>query len=188
MAFWKRRREPLRRYEPPSEFTPTPLDELVEEGLLIALSGVRLSVKNRILVHVLRDGANLDLDWCTAVVGSELHALAVESADDAQRLAAQMAGKNTKSWVEADEARYEPARLPRRQQLLTMLAARLQELATDERRVRELAVASRDAALHDLVSSRSSPRHRHDPSAELARERESAIAQLRDELEELTAG
>lgn len=186
MAFWKRSREPLRRYQPPSEFPPTPLEELVEEGLLIALSGVRLSVKNRILVHVLRDGADLDLDWCRAVVGSELHALAQESADDAQRLAAQMAGKSTKPWVDADESYYEPARLPRRQQLLTMLAARLQGLATDEKRVRELAVASRDAALHDLVAARAITRR--DPRAIRTRARESEIAKLRAELEELTAG
>lgn len=184
MAFW-RRRAPIRRYQPPSEFTPPPLDELVEEGLLIALAGVRLSVKNRILVRVLRDGIDLDLDWCIAVVGAELHSLAKESADDAERLARQLAGKKPGAWADDDRARWEPERLPRRQQLLTMLAARLQELATDDRAVRELAVASRDAALADLVAARSPARHRHDAPAELARARESAIAELRAELEAL---
>jgi len=186
VAFWRRRRKAVRRYEPPSEFTPPPLEDLVEEGLLIALSGVRLSVKNRILVRVLRDGVDVDLDWCRAAVGAELHTLAQESADGAVRLAAQFAGKRPDAMADDDSGtRYEPDRLPRREQLLRMLAARLQALATDDAAVRELAIASRAAALDDVLIARSNPRHRHDASAELARERESSIAQLRADLDAL---
>ena len=188
MAFWKRRRRAVRLYEPPSEFPPPPLEDLVDEGMLIALSGVRLSVKNRILVRVLRDGIDLDLGWVRAVVGSELHALAQESADGADRLARQFAGKRPAAVAathDDDRIRWEPDRIPRREQLQRMLAARLQKLSTDDAAVRELAVASRDAALDDMVAARSNPRHRHDASAELAREREAAIAELRGELEAL---
>ncbi len=189
MAFWRRRRIPLRKYVPPSEFPPVPLDELVEEGLLIALSGVRLSVKNRILVRALRDEVDVDLGWCRAVVGSELHALAQESADGAARLAGQLAGKKRDPWHEDDEARWEPERLPRRQQLLSMLAARLQQLATDEEAVRELAVASREAALDDLVSARLATEKRVPrPRAAASRAREAAIAELRAELDAFTTG
>lgn len=188
MAFWKRRRRAVRPYEPPSEFVPPPLEDLVEEGMLIALSGVRLGVKNRILVRVLRDGVALDLAWVCAVVGAELHALAQESADDADRLARQFAGKRPQPAAGVhgvDRVRWEPDRLPRREQLQRMLAARLQALSTDDEAVRGLAMASRDAALEDMVAARSSARHRHDASAERAREREAAIADLRGELEAL---
>ena len=182
MAWW-RRRQPLRRYQPPSEFVAPPLEELVEEGLMIALAGVRMSVKNQILVHTLRDGIELDLAWCEATVGAELGTLAQESADDARRLAGQLVGKRPEVWVDDSEARYEPERLPRRQRLLTLMAARLQQLATDEEKVRELAIASRDAALEDMVAARTLPSHR--TRALRGDARDAALALLREELDEL---
>ena len=150
---------------------------------MIALAGVRMSVKNQILVHTLRDGVDLDLAWCEATVGAELGALAQESADDARRLAGQLVGKRPEVWVDEGEARYEPERLPRRQRLLTLMAARLQQLAGDEDAVRELAVASRDAALDDMVAARALP-----PPPRRAVKgdaRDAALALLRAELEEL---
>lgn len=182
MAWWRKRR-PLRRYQPPSEFIAPPLEELVEEGLLIALAGVRMSVKNRILVRTLRDGVDLDLAWCEATVGAELAALAQESADDARRLAEQLVGKRPEVWADESRARYEPERLPRRQRLLTLMAARLQRLATDDEIVRELAVASRDAALDDIVAARALPPHPR--RAVRGDARDAALAALRAELAEL---
>lgn len=182
MAWWRRRR-PIRRYQPPSEFVAPPLEDLVEEGLMIALAGVRMSVKNRILVHTLRDGVDLDLDWCEQAVGAELAALAQESADDARRLAGQLVGKRHEVWVDDGEARYEPERLPRRQRLLTMMAARLHQLATDEEQVRGIAIASRDAALDDMVAARALPLQRMRPVRGDARD--AALALLREDLEEL---
>ena len=182
MAWWRRRR-PLRRYEPPSEFVAPPLEDLVEEGLMIALAGVRMTVKNRILVHTLRDGVDLDLDWCEHAVGAELAGLAEESADDARRLAGQLVGKRHEVWVDDGGARYEPERLPRRQRLLTLLAARLQQVATDEEQVREIAIASRDAALDDMVAARAFPPLATSPVRGDARD--AALARLRDELAEL---
>lgn len=190
MAIWRKKR-PLRRYEPPREFPPTPLDELVEEGELIALAGVRLNVKNQIILRTVRDGEAFDLDWGVAVVREELGALAREAMEDARRLGGRIAENQRDTFARHDDlvARYEPERLPRRQELLTLLAERLELLAADEERVRLIALASRDAALEDVVAARVLvTRHTTPASGSVAAARRAeALVQLTADLDALGA-
>jgi len=190
MAIWRKKRA-VRRYEPPSEFPPTPLDELVEEGELIALAGVRLRVKNQIILRTVRDDEPFELDWCVGVVRSEVVALAQESVEDARRLGSRIAEGGRDTFARHDEllARYEPERLPRRQEMLTMLSERLDALATDEARLRQIALSSRDAALDDMVAARVLVTRHSTPasgSAAAAR-RAAALVQLTADLDALGA-
>jgi hypothetical protein len=188
MAIWRKTRRPFPRYEPPEEFTPPPLDTLVEEGELIALAGVRMRVKNQIILRTVRDGAAFDLDWGVEAVRSQLESLAREATEDARRLGGKVAGRR-RDTKRDDLTLYEPERLPRRQEMLTMLAERLEALTADESRVRELAIAARDAALDDLVAGRVVMTTRMPVAAGSveAAERAEALAQLSTDLDALGA-
>jgi hypothetical protein len=64
---------------------PASIERIVEEGMLIVESAVRMTVRNAIVLSVLRDHRNFDADALEAVARDRLLELAAEEDESAQR-------------------------------------------------------------------------------------------------------
>lgn len=126
-----------------------------EEGLLITLSAVRMSVKNSIIVKAIRDQVNFAEADYGAITRAELLKLSKRSIHDAERVEKQrkrlMKFKGTYSYDE--DTRQDVKLLARRRKVYEQLAAALIEVSESEERVAHIVVeAQRDAAA-ELVGS-----------------------------------
>jgi hypothetical protein len=194
LALFPRRKRTRRArvgvYEPPEPRALPSIDALVEEGLLIIESGVRLSVKNQAILWALRDGVPFDHLQYLRAVREQLLATAAESAEDAERIAAQLAHpvRGPGRWNADDEAA-EPGRLERRLAVLRGLSTRLHALTDDESYLARLALSARDAAWEEIgttVKATAMLAGRTDPHTTWD-ERDAALARVRFDLEELEA-
>lgn len=61
------------------------IERIVEDGVLIAVAGVRMAVKNRLIVASLREGEPYDANAYEAVARNELQKLCREKKRDAER-------------------------------------------------------------------------------------------------------
>ena len=87
MRWFRRRRGGwLGTYEPPEPRDPAPIEDVIDDGMLIAESVLRMTLRNRIIVDSLRDGRNLDRSALAAVAAAELEALADNEWESAQRV------------------------------------------------------------------------------------------------------
>ena len=87
MRWFRRRRGGwLGTYEPPEPREPAPIEDVIDDGMLIAESVLRMTLRNRIIVDSLRDGRNLDRSALAAVAAAELEALADNEWESAQRV------------------------------------------------------------------------------------------------------
>ncbi|TPW72959.1 hypothetical protein [Schumannella sp. 10F1B-5-1] len=84
--FRRRRRADLGTFEPPAPLPPTPLDQVISDGLLLARSAVRMAVKNLLIVAALRD--RRDYDHAVLLLGAreEYLLLARHNVSAAQRM------------------------------------------------------------------------------------------------------
>ena len=80
MVFFRRKRGPdLGRYEAPAAVDPTPIERVVDEGLMIATTAVRMHVKNELIVQGLRDDRAYDPEALAEVAAAEFEKLAGQS-------------------------------------------------------------------------------------------------------------
>lgn len=87
MRWFRRRRGGwLGTYEPPEPVDPAPIETVIEDGMLIAESVVRMTLRNRVIVDALRDGRNLDRTALAKAAAAELEALADNEWESAQRV------------------------------------------------------------------------------------------------------
>ena len=84
--FRRRRGEWLGTYEPPEPRDPAPIEDVVNDGMLIADSVVRMTLRNRIIVDSLRDRRDLDRTALADAAAAELEALADNEWESAQRV------------------------------------------------------------------------------------------------------
>lgn len=174
MAFFRRKNNlRLGRYTPPESFPVTPLETLVDEGVLIATSAIRLAVTNLAILRTLRDGEQFDLDWYLHAVREQLELLASEKYGDADRIAERISTAPYRGLREPQA--YEPERLERRRLMSKKLAERLLALAGDDAWVEQLALASRDAALDELAHAVTAAALRSIPSTDVLTGAEHAI-------------
>ncbi|GAA4189270.1 hypothetical protein GCM10022288_16790 [Gryllotalpicola kribbensis] len=85
MALFRKKRRDLGRFVPPEPEPLAPLEELVEDALKIAYHGVRMAVKNHLIVNALRDGKPFDEAELEEFARGEYHALAQTNRDAAVR-------------------------------------------------------------------------------------------------------
>ena len=76
----------LGTYEPPEPTEPPAVERIVDDGMLIAESVLRMTLRNRIIVDALRDQSDLDRDALAALAAAELEALADQEWESAQRV------------------------------------------------------------------------------------------------------
>ena len=87
MRWFRRRRGGwLGTYEPPEPRDPAPIEAVVDDGMLIAESVVRMTLRNRVIVDALRDGLDLDRTALADAAAAELEALADNEWESAQRV------------------------------------------------------------------------------------------------------
>lgn len=162
--------------------------ELVEDGMLIATAGVRMAVKNLILVRALRDRADFDEDWYVGAVRHEFLALAAEKSDDARRMTEALARASTRrgrARSNADYRRVDAPVLERRITTLTALADRLTAASQDASEAHELVSAARENALEEIAGAvqPDGESRQHDPGYEDSRGERLAL--LGDDLDAL---
>jgi hypothetical protein len=107
---------------------------IVAEGLLIALSAVRMAVKNRIIIGALREHRDYDQAEYAAIAQHELHLLALQNTDTARRVLANV------RWTESlsEDQRLDLRQLTRRRRVHRRLAVALHEVAADDAQVARL--------------------------------------------------
>ena len=154
--FRRRRRVNLGTYEAPKPRPPVPVEDMVDEGALIVASTVRMAVKNLIIVSALRDHIDFDEDAMLAEVRSELHRLADEKREDADRIErfGELAeGRFGKASHQTDYHESDLDSLDLRTQVSRSLAERLDELSTDDAYTRDLVEQARERAFEEFASS-----------------------------------
>ena len=131
--------------------SPAPSDDrIVEEGMMIALSAVRMAVKNLIIVGALRAHSDYDPAEYAALARDELHELARQNDEDSTRVA-RLGRHFTRSptmrtKTETENRRRDVIRLGRRRTLHDRVAERLRALADDDDQVDRLVAQARDDA------------------------------------------
>jgi hypothetical protein len=85
VALFKRKRRNAGTFVPPEPAPLAPLDEVVEDALKIAYHGVRMAVKNHLIVNAVRDGKPFDETELENFARAEYHALAVSNREAAVR-------------------------------------------------------------------------------------------------------
>jgi hypothetical protein len=154
--YTKRRTINLGKFVAPKSLPPVSLEELIEEALLIARAGVRLSVKNLMILKSMRDHADWDVSRYVEAVRQELSNLADEKDGDAARIAALADAARKLSGEATHHSDYrsgdvEPLNL--RERVSHGLAARLRELSMDDEYVAEFVELAHTSAWEEIAAS-----------------------------------
>jgi hypothetical protein len=154
--FFKRRGLDLGKYVAPSAFPEPTIAELVDEGVMIAAAGVRLAVKNLMIIKSVRDGLDYDQDRYESAVREELLNLATEKDTDADRIGQTRQKASSRSGRPERHNDYrsvDSAPLQRREDVSRALAERLRSVSEDEEWAGGLVRDARSSALDELASS-----------------------------------
>lgn len=162
-----------------------PVEEIVEQGLMVADVAVRMNVKNAIILNALGRKADYDEQQIRRMVQDAAMELAVERERDARHIS-RMRGEIRKtgfsSWSENDYGSDDNATLRHRQEVYEQVAAQLRERAEDDEYLDEAAERARSAAWNEIGDSlkekASHPYYAGGSSEEYKRERESRIELL----------
>lgn len=134
--------------DPAAQSMPRP-PGVVAEGLTIAAAAVRLTVKNRILVDALAEGADFDEDRFIPVARSAMLAMAVEAQAEADRVEHERrrARRRISPSGGTHDYRYRDVdNLALRRRHAQRVADGLRRRAGDEKALRQIVEASRQAA------------------------------------------
>ncbi|MBB4141460.1 asparagine synthase [Microbacterium invictum] len=130
--------------------------DVVAEGLYIASAATRLTLKNRILVHILAEGEDFDSDRFLPEAREALMMLAAEADEDAERTEAdrKMARRRHSDSDGTHDYRSRDVRnLRRRVRQSRHVAQQLRERAEDEDELRKLVADARDAAWAEVAKN-----------------------------------
>lgn len=129
-----------------------PISRIVDEGLLIALSSVRMAVKNDIIVAGLAEHADYDLARFAESTRRELLALAQENQESGERVRVQRKELTSSTWrydLSQDQL-MDLRKLKLRRKVHKLLAVALAEVAHDEEQVARLVEDAQHAASDEL--------------------------------------
>ncbi|TFC07006.1 hypothetical protein E3O42_01100 [Cryobacterium adonitolivorans] len=129
-----------------------PISRIVDEGLLIALSSVRMAVKNDIIVAGLAEHADYDMARFAASARREMLALAEENQESAERVRVQRKELTSSTWrydLTQDQL-MDLRKLKLRRKVHKLLAVALAAVAEDEEQVARLVRDAQKAASNEL--------------------------------------
>jgi hypothetical protein len=152
----RRGRVDVGTYEAPQPTEPLPVEEIAEEGVLIAASAVRMAVKNRQIVRALRDRADYSEKAAMKAAREVFRALAREKRDEVARLddiIETSRDRPGRALHQTDYRQGDAELLERREQVSDILADKLDELAEDDDYLRDIVVTARDAAWDEIGAS-----------------------------------
>jgi len=190
MRWRRRRRADVGTFKAPERLPPATLDELVEDGLLIAESAARMTVKNEVILRALRDHADYRAERAREVAREELRRLAVESRADARRIEEEREAAEDRPGKAVHQSDYRVGdiqHLTRRSEASTALADRLIRLSADDEHLDELVEQARRRAWDEVgasIAERTAQEWSLSPRI-TARERETRMAQVADDLRQL---
>ncbi|TFC52297.1 MULTISPECIES: hypothetical protein [unclassified Cryobacterium] len=129
-----------------------PISRIVDEGLLIALSSVRMAVKNDIIVAGLAEHADYDLARFADSARREMLALSRENQESGERVRAQRKELTSSTWrydLTQDQL-MDLHKLKLRRKMHKLLALALVAVADDEDQVARLVRDAQHAASDEL--------------------------------------
>lgn len=189
MGLFRRRRADVGKYEDPPARPLAPFDSVVEDGVMISLSAVRLAAKNRIILSAVRDRADFDADGLHAFVRTVLARLAEENEETAERVDEASHDPVLASGLPLDVAISIRDSHMRRPDVHRALAVALRDLAADDEKVGEVVAQAQDAAAGELagatVERLTAPGFDAEPDYHL--DRMDRLRQLEEDLIELAA-
>jgi hypothetical protein len=154
--FRKAPRIDLGRFVAPLPLPDPTLEDLVEEGVLIAAAGVRLAVKNLVIRTSLRDRLDYSEARYREAVREELLNLSHEKRVDAARIGAQLARARQREGRPTHATDYrtvDAVPLARREEVSRALSERLEQLSDDEAFVLGLVRTARADAWREIGAS-----------------------------------
>lgn len=162
-----------------------PVEEIVEQGLMVADVAARMTVKNEIILNALGRKANYDKQQVRQMMQDAVMELAVERERDARHIS-RMRGEIRKtgysSWSENDYGSDDNATLRHRQEVYEKVAAELRERSENDEYLTQASERALGAAWNEIGDSlkerASHPYYAGGSSDEYKRERESRIELL----------
>jgi histone H3/H4 len=135
---------------------PATLEELVDDGLLIAESAARMTVKNEVILRALRDRADYRPDGARELAREELRRLAVEARADARRIDDERDRAEDRPGKAAHQSDYRAGdiqHLSRRSEALEALSERLIRLSADDDHLDGMVEVARRQAWEEVGAS-----------------------------------
>jgi hypothetical protein len=152
----RRGRVDVGTYVAPQPTAPVPVEDIAEEGLLIAASAVRMAVKNRQIVRALRDRDDYSEKAAIAAAREVFRALAREKREDVERLddiIEHTRDRPGRAQHQTDYRKADADHLERREQVSDILADRLDDIADDDEYLRRVVESARDSAWDEIGAS-----------------------------------
>lgn len=162
-----------------------PVEEIVEQGLLVADVAVRMQVKNEIIMNALKEHVDYDAAQIRNMVRDSCVDLALEREKDARhisRMRNEIRDTGRSSWSESDYGNDDNRTLRHRQEVYEQVAAELHQRAADPKYLADSAERARQAAWHEIGGSLADrathPYYSGGDNDEYRSERDSRIQQL----------
>ncbi len=185
MGWFTRRRS---RTTPPRRLPKrvlAPVEEIVEQGLLVADVAVRMQVKNAIIMNALKEHADYRKEQILEMVRDALNELAVERERDARhisRVRGEIRDRGRSAWSETEYGSGDNRTLRHRQEVYEQVAAELRQRTENDTYLRETAERARKLAWEEIGNSlkerASHPYYSGGHDEEYRSEREQRIQQL----------
>lgn len=133
-----------------------PVEDIVEQGLLVADVAVRMSVKNAIIMNALKEHADYDEEQIAGIARSTLNELAAERERDARHIARvrrEVKDAGRSSWSETAYGTGDSKTLRHRQEVYERVAEELRARTEDETYLADAAERARRLAWHEIGDS-----------------------------------
>jgi hypothetical protein len=134
------------------------LERMVEEGLLIAVSAVRMAVKNNIIVGALREHFDYDSGRYADDARSELHRLARQNEEYGRRVSrmSRELASLKRRWGITDDQRHDLKQFALRFRVHERLTLALDAVADDDEQVARIVASAQRSASEEVSSAVSS--------------------------------
>lgn len=133
-----------------------PVEDIVEQGLLVADVAVRMTVKNAIIMNALKENASYDEAQIIGMVSDSLNELAVERERDArhiERVRNEIKANGHSSWRETEYGNHDSRTLRHRQEVYEVVAQELRKRTEDTEYLAATAERSRKLAWEEIGDS-----------------------------------
>lgn len=187
MRWFRRKRREFRAFDRSAlpEVELPSVDEMIEEGVMLAESAGRMTLRNRFVVEALRGEQPYDDERAAAAAREVIYEL-VQQADETAEASADdretAAKREGKAKHQHDYRRADTSNLRRREKVYSAVAKRLWELREDPAYLHEFATRARDEAWGDVAGAIEARLDREWPQIEVDAEYELARPQRMQEL------
>ena len=153
-GWFKRRGNKLPRKLPQRHLAP--VEDIIEQGLLVADVAVRMTVKNVIIMNALQRRADYDEEQIIEMVREAIVELALERERDAahiERMRGEIRRTGHSSWSDSEYGDDDSRTLRHRKQVYEGVASELRQRSEDSDYLESTAERARNAAWHEIGDS-----------------------------------